>query len=82
MCKNSLSEQSVEQYYNTGHEKPHLLTNVDPGVGLDNSKLNVENGYLICSFRRAKKNSETINYCNLNNPYFILAAYGPFILGT
>lgn len=57
MCKYALDDgvMSVEQYYNSDKITPSLLNKTLPTVGLSDIKVNTDNGYLICSFKREKR---------------------------
>jgi hypothetical protein len=81
ICKNTAAGQTVEQYYNLVHARPILLLVGNPTVGIEKANIDIEDGFLTCSFKRQKQNNQTKNYCDLNDPFFILAAYGPMLTG-
>lgn len=53
------------------------MVNSNPTIGITNSKVEVTNGNLVCSFSRDNTNS-ALNYFQINNSTksFIIAAYG------
>ena len=79
LCKNSPNEKSISHYYNTDKIEPRLLDLNNVTIGLSKSSIDLKNGFLICSFTREKQ-FHIKNYFNLNKSFFILAAYGPYLL--
>jgi hypothetical protein len=66
----------VQHYQNQGKVQPLLLNSNNPVIGLSNSTVTTSNGWLICSFSRQISLPTQSNYFDLNNPYYLLAAYG------
>jgi hypothetical protein len=59
------------------NQRPTLLSQSIPSVGITNSFVRLENGKLICSFQRAKSYSGINNYFDLSlNNYYLLLATG------
>ena len=71
-----ISPGYVEQRYNPSEVTPMLLDSNNPSIGLSNQNTSLSNGWLTCSFTRLKSNNLVANYFDLNNQYYILAAYG------
>jgi hypothetical protein len=69
----------VQHYWNEGKTTPSLLNSNNPFIGLTNVAVVTSNGWLICSFTRQISLSNEANYFDLNNTYYVLAAYGNVI---
>lgn len=54
------------------------MNEASPTVGLSDVKVVKNQGHLICSFSRQKKNSISSQYYDLNSPHYILMAKGDF----
>ena len=61
---------SVEHYFNSEKARPSLLVNDNPKIGISNTVVSANEGYLICSFSRAKTYSNIDNYFDLNDDYY------------
>jgi hypothetical protein len=66
---------------NRKYAAPTLMNTANPSVGLSNSVVNINNGWLTCSFSRMISMASQQNYFDLSKPYYILAAYGPISSG-
>lgn len=79
MCQNQVSQNmsTIQHFYNEDHDTPDVLDSDNPNVGLTNSVITVNDGYLICKFTRVKKNNSVDNYFDLNNHFYIIGANGP-----
>ena len=70
----------LEHYYNpfkSAQSKPELILASNPLVGLSNVSFSYSDGYIECTFIRAKSVNNTTNYFYLNKFYYLLTAYGP-----
>ena len=76
LCKNTPNEKSINYYQTTGKIRPELLDESNPTIGLSDSNVTLNQGFLVCSFTRDKK-AHSNNYFNLNKNFFLLAAFGP-----
>jgi hypothetical protein len=78
MCQHDSSQNidKVEHYFNVKKETPIVLNPSEPTVGLSNSAISVNNGFMTCKFNRIKKNSQVKNYFDLNNKFYALGASG------
>jgi hypothetical protein len=67
----------IEHRYNNFEKSlPDFLDNLHPSIGLKNTKVTKENGWLSCSFARHVNLKGVQNYFDLNKNYVILAASG------
>jgi hypothetical protein len=74
MCKYIDGVGSIEHYFNSQRARPSFLLNENPTVGISNSVVSTDQGYLICSFSREKANPSIENYFDLNMDYYLLLA--------
>ena len=74
MCKYSNGNGAVEHYFNKAKLTPTLLINENPTVGISNTVVSTDQGFLICSFSREKSNPSIENYFDLNIPFYLLLA--------
>jgi hypothetical protein len=61
--------------FNFGKFTPGLLDSNNPSIGINNPKVSMNNGFIICSFSRDRAKSLN-NYFDLNKSHFLLAAFG------
>ncbi len=82
MCKHDTANKvaKVEHYFNVVEAPPVVLDPFNPTVGLTNSSISANNGFLICSFTRAKS-AKVFNYFDLSKQYYLLGAGGPILNG-
>ena len=66
----------VQHYVNGYFVTPSLMNSNYPTIGLTNSKVSKNNAWLSCSFTRQISIANQQNYFNLNDLYYILAAWG------
>lgn len=72
VCK---SDNTAHNYYNPdGHSDSRILSN--PNAGIMKIKIQIDN-WFTCSFNRLKK-FDAENYFDLNNEYYVLAAWGTY----
>lgn len=81
VCK---STGVIQHYYNPD-ASPDLIDAARPSLGLTQAKVTQDGGWLICEFTRVKqfpaarkRRDAASNFFDLNNPFFILAAFGSF----
>jgi len=74
----NLNTFKIEHYYNPSESKsqPRLLIASNPSVGLSDMNFYYSNGYIECSFRRAKFVKNITNYFELKEFYYVLTASG------
>jgi hypothetical protein len=63
-------------YYNSGRFAPGLLDPLNPTLGISNSKVELIDGFLVCTFTREKSMQNKQNYLDLDKKFHILAATG------
>ena len=81
ICKNNDGKSSVEHYYLNGY-LPEYLDPVNPSVGISNSRIMIDEGYMICSFTRDNFVSNVNNYYDtLNFEAYLLVAFGQMTQG-
>ena len=68
ICQVENGQPLIVQAFNKGQDKPIRLSN--PSAGLSKTSVKLENGHLICSFRREKSLPNIGNYFDLHNKYF------------
>ena len=67
----------VQHYFNPHKHEPSVLLDASrPSVGLTNTRVELNDNWLTCRFDRQKAFNDTPNYFDLNESYFVLAAYG------
>ena len=83
MCQHDSASKSdkIEHYFNVIEAPPVVLDPINPTVGLTNSSITANNGFLTCKFTRQKKVGKVFNYFDLNNNYYLLGANGPILNG-
>ena len=76
MCRTSISNTSVENWYNDGFV-PGVLDSSDPRLGLKKVSVQSLDGRIHCYFTRDNTNPAA-NYYNINNASlpFIISAFG------
>jgi hypothetical protein len=78
MCQHIQNQNinTVEHYFNLRKDTPDVLEPSNPTVGLTNSQISVNNGFMTCKFTRVKKNDSVNNYFDLHNKFYVLGANG------
>ena len=78
MCQHDSYHKSdkVEHYFNIIEAPPVVLDPLNPTVGLTNTSIIANNGFLTCKFTREKKVAKVINYFDLTNNFYVLGANG------
>lgn len=71
----------VQHYFNPFLGVSEVLKEDEPTVGLKNSKISFAQGFLTCSFSRAKIVAGINNYFDLNKNFYLLLAKGPLDAG-
>lgn len=69
----------IETYFNgNSYDPPSVINANNRSIGLDKTKVSLNNGVLTCSLNR-KINIQTISdkFYDLNNKYYLLVAKGP-----
>ena len=67
----------MQHYVNGYFVTPSLMNSNNPTVGLSKSLVSSNNGWLTCSFTRQISMSSQQNYFDLNDLYYVFAAWGP-----
>ena len=67
----------MQHYVNGYFVTPSLMNSNNPTVGLSKSLVSSNNGWFSCSFTRQISMSSQKNYFDLNDLYFVFAAWGP-----
>jgi hypothetical protein len=72
------SSDSVQNYFNPGGSDPSQKVDAsNPSLALSNVEITKNGNWLVCKFQRLKKYSVlNTKYFDLNNQYYVLAAYG------
>lgn len=76
MCRVSGNTNQVESYYNGLEYNSDVLNATDRKMGITNANIAIINSFFMCNFTRAKSVAGNPLFYNLNNPYYILTAYG------
>ncbi|CAF0731294.1 unnamed protein product, partial [Brachionus calyciflorus] len=76
VCMRYDNYYNIEHYYNTGKFRPTLLSPNEPSIGLKFKNIELNNGYLTCSFTRYKSHPNIQNYFDTRLNYYILFAKG------
>jgi hypothetical protein len=61
--------------FNVGKFTPSLLDTNNPSIGINNAKVSMNNGFIVCSFSRDRTKNVN-NYFDLNKSHFLLSAFG------
>ncbi len=79
VCKNINGSLSIEHYYNNGY-RPELMDTTNPMIGLSNTIMFLDSGYIICQFSRDNSYPGLSRYFDTNlNEAFLLYSYGDII---
>ena len=81
VCKNVNGSMSIEHYYNDGY-LPELMKATMPKVGLSNTHIMVDSGYIICQFTRDNSYPGLNRYFDSNlNEAYMLVSFGKISFG-
>jgi len=81
VCKNKNGSSSVEHFYNNGYI-PELMDPTLPMIGLSNTFMMVDSGYIICQFSRDNAYPGLDRYFDSNlNEAYLLVAFGGLSFG-
>ena len=83
MCQHDTANKvaSVKHYFNVVEAPPIVLDPLNPTIGLTNSSITANNGFLMCKFTRAKS-VKFFNYFDLSKQYYLLGANGAILKGN
>ena len=80
ICKSNNGRNSVS-HYSLDNYVPDFLNGTKPDVGLSNTNVIVDEGYIICQFTRENKYDLQNYYDTTKNAAYLLIAFGGLTLG-